>query len=245
VVGAEGQSDGVKIEMGMTPGETLPGRLVWCPDGGPCSTGGPDNAPTTLPPPAPPSSSPDVGRLPSDRWGGFDGEGTVTAVQGLAPAAALEALAPEHEIGPTDPAAVGAWARGPSPRYGVVAVAGTYEGWTIIVDPGYNGTDPGRLAALSAAGRAVTIHDYTEGIRGAFYLADHGALVRAFDQEHYDGPYTTGPRLPQEAGLALGEVGDSWVGLRTLFTRLVGWDPFAGFRSIPKASFVAVGYRPG
>jgi hypothetical protein len=76
-------------------------------------------------------------------------------------------------------------------------------------------------------------------------VADHGAVVRLFDQGHYGGPSTTGARLPEEDGLPLGDVAASWDASRTLFTRLVGWDPLTGLAEVPSADRLAVGYRPG
>jgi hypothetical protein len=200
--------------------------------------------PTTVPPetrPPLPASPPTA--LP---WGQTI-EGGMIAVQGLSPAEALLTLAPEPVIGPTDLPAATAWAdRTPPspPRYAAVAEAGEHRGWTLIFDPGYGTEDDGRLAALSRNGRAVLIHNLTDGGGPTFGLAEGGRIVRSFDHEHHGDPEpsTTGAPLATETGLELRDIFFAWESLRTLFSRLVGWDAFDGQVAIARDGWTAVGY---
>ena len=167
-------------------------------------------------------------------------EGTVTAVHGLSPTEALQRLFPDAAIGPTDLDTAQAWLHG---KNGGVHLAVPWRDWAVIMEENdFRGITEARLATLSAGTRTVAINHITDGGWCHFTLAEDGRIRRDFGQEHYNGPYTVGGRVPEEAGLDLGTVEHSWSALRTLFTRLVGADAFALLADTPPGQAVAVDY---
>ena len=168
-------------------------------------------------------------------------EGTVTAVRNVSARDALTRLVPRPEIGPTDVATAQRWRdQHPGPRYGAIVTAVERGEWTFILEEGgYQGVVDEHISALSAGTRAVAIHHFSDGNWCQFALADDGHVMRRFTTDHYNSPYAVGTRLPEEDGLALGNVFESWDGLQTLFRRLVGRDAFEELAGRPQDALAA------